>query len=275
MNKQTFKNIGQALILAAKNTLQENVFIRAGSLAYTTIISLIPAIVIVLYALKHFVSNSPEITNVLQTALSKYLLPSTSRATITWVFDAAALVSNNISYMGIAAFIVTLLLLARELEGHILALCKQTCNWYISAAHYLGFIFVSCIYLGVVYGAYLLLSPILSAFPKYIANVDYPFILLGICNIALLRAFSGYYLKWRAALLGTCISALLLCLSWKICSYYFLVSVSYAAYGSLIFIPTFLLWIYIVWCCMLYGAAVAVSYQDLSSPPEKGLIDDI
>ena len=51
--------------------------------------------------------------------------------------------------------------------------------------------------------------------------------------------------------------------SWRGCALYFSHSVSLSAYGALAGIPAFLLWIFVAWCCVLFGVQVAAKAQPL------------
>jgi len=51
--------------------------------------------------------------------------------------------------------------------------------------------------------------------------------------------------------------------SWRGCALYFSHSVSLSAYGALACIPAFLLWVFVAWCCVLFGVQVAAKAQPL------------
>lgn len=253
-----------SLTHGARLTLNENVLIRAGSLAYTSLISLIPAIIVMLYALNLCFDKTPILIMQLEHIFATYLLPSTARAAVATIFEVASQVSGNISLLGLLALLFTILLMARETETHIQALCKTSTKFTTSVMHYFSALISSGLLVGLIYGIMYALSSI-SLIRPYLLMIDIPFLMLIGFYVVVLRIFSGYHLSWKSAIWGSFIAGAGLTLSWKVCNYYFAKSAAYAAYGALIYVPTILLWIYIVWCCILFGAAVAAAYEDLYS----------
>ena len=257
----------RAIVGGVKLTFNENVLIRAGSLAYTSLISSIPALIVLLYTLNTCLQQTPQLVSQLETIFAIYLLPSTSREAVSIVFDIARQVSANISALGLLALVFTLLLMARELETHIQALCKTSSKLVISLIHYIGSILVSGLLLGVIYGVMTILQQIDWIAP-HLLKIDIPFLMLIGFYTVVLRIFSGYHLSWKSSMFGSAVAGIGLILSWKVCNYYFVKSVAYSAYGALIYVPTILLWVYVVWCCILFGASVAASMQALSTEPK-------
>lgn len=238
----------------------EEALIRASSLAFTTLVSIVPLLTVGLRVM-NFYGVSETTRNELETVLAQYLLPSQSRDVVGLVANAAAEVTANVGVLGLLGFGVTLLLMARELEGHVLKICHKKATWWTSLLHYLAFVVL--VPTGVV-PAFLLLHPlavVLDVLPAGWSHINYPFLLVMTVQVLLLRTFSDYVLSWRACTAGAVATGVVAGASWNGCALYFDHSASVTAYGALASIPTFMLWVFIVWSCVLFGVQVAAKTQ--------------
>jgi membrane protein len=83
--------------------------------------------------------------------------------------------------------------------------------------------------------------------------------------VLMLRTFSNHVLSWAACFCGALAGGFAASAAWKGCDLYFSYSASVSAYGALSSIPAFLLWIFVAWSCMLFGAQVAAKTQTAMS----------
>jgi membrane protein len=238
----------------------EEALIRASSLAFTTLISIVPLLTVGLHVMNFYgVSTTTRLE--MEIMLARYLLPTQSGAIVTLVANTASEVTQNVGVLGLLGFCVTLVLMARELEGHVLKICNKKATWWTSALHYLAFVALAPT--GVI-GAFLLLhplAPILEFLPAGLSHVNYPFLLSELVVILILRTFSDYSLSWRACTFGALAVGIVAGAAWKVCALYFALSASVSAYGALSCVPAFMLWVFVAWCCMLFGAQVAAKAQ--------------
>jgi len=263
--------VGGAVALAARVLwraafafLNEEALIRASSLAFTTLFSLIPLLTVGLSIMNFYGVSLGTLTE-LEHVLAQYLLPSQSRHVVTVVANAAEQVTKDVGALGLLGFCGTLILMARELEGHVLKICNKPTNWKTSAMHCAAFVVIAPTG---VFLSYLLLHP-LSSFLRFLpaewSYINYPFLLAELVLIVLMRTFSGYSLSWAACTFGAIAAGVAAGASWEGCSLYFSSSAALHAYGSLAFIPAFMLWTFVTWCCVLFGVQIAAKAQEVLS----------
>lgn len=255
-----FVTAAQVLWNAALAFFSDEALTRAGSLAFTTLLSLIPLTTVALRIMS-FYDVSPETQTQMEMVLAQYLLPSHSRNVVTVFAEYASTITQNVGAVGLLSFCLTLVLMARELEGHVLKICHKNPTWWTSILHYLAFVIL--VPAGVV-SAFLVLHPlaaVIDLLPRPLASLNYPFILAELVVILLLRCFSDYALSWRACTFGALAAGVAAGAAWKGCALYFAYSASVSAYGPLSYILAFLLWLFVAWCCMLFGVQVAAKTQ--------------
>jgi len=238
----------------------EEALIRASSLAFTTLLSIVPLLTVVL-SIMNFYNISYESIVEMENIFAHYLLPSQSRNAVALIANAASDVTNNVGVVGLLGFCFTLVLMARELEGHVLKICQKKPIWWISALHYAAFVILAPIAVILSFLVIHPLSTLLELLPEACSHINYPFILAELVMIIILRAFSDYSLSWKACTIGSIAGGIAAGAAWKGCSLYFSLSASVSAYGTIAFIYAFLIWIFIAWCCMLFGVQVAAKTQ--------------
>lgn len=238
----------------------DDAFMRAGSLSFTTLLSIVPLLTVGL-SIMNFSGVSASTRNDLEAVLAQYLLPSQSRNVMTIVANAASDVTQNVGALGLLSFCVSLIFMARELEGHVLKICHRKSSLGSSLLHYAAFVVLAPT--GVILAFTILhpLAAILDRMPGNCSQVNFPFILTELVVILLLRTFSDYALSWRACICGSVAGGFAAWASWKGCALYFAYSASMSAYGAISFVPAFMLWIFAAWCCVLFGVQVAAKTQ--------------
>lgn len=238
----------------------EEALIRAGSLAFTTLVSIVPLLTFGLRVM-NFYGVSPGTREEMEAVFAQYLLPTQSRDIVPIVAHAASEVTQNVGALGLIGFCLTLVFMAREFEGHVLKICHQKPTWWTSVLHYVAFVALAPT--GVVF-AFLVLHPlaaVLDILPSGWSYLNYPFLLATLIVVVLLRAFSNYVLSWRACTFGALATGVAAGASWKACALYFATSPAVSAYGALSYILVFMLWIFVAWCCMLFGVQVAAKAE--------------
>jgi membrane protein len=245
---------------AAFAFFNEEALIRASSLAFTTLLSIIPLLTVVL-SIMNFYGISYESIAEIETVFAQYLLPSQSRNIVAFIANAASDVTNNVGVVGLLGFCFTLVLMARELEGHVLKICQKKPVWWTSYLHYAAFVVLAPTAVILAFMVLNPLSSILKLLPEGWSHINYPFILAEFVMIVILRAFSDYSLSWKACTIGSIAGGIAAGASWKGCTLYFSLSASVTAYGTVAFIYSFLIWVFVAWCCMLFGVQVAAKTQ--------------
>ena len=249
----------------------EEALIRASSLAFTTIISLVPLLTIAL-RLMNFYGVSEETRMFMEQVLAQYFLPVRTRDIVAMVFNAANAVTQKIGLFGLFSFCFTIVLLARELEGHILKICNKTTSLSNSLLRCLIFLFLAPSGLLVSIVVVKPFMPLVQQMPGMWARFDYPFVLSAALLVWTLRAFSGGCLGWRASVMGAVSAACAAWGAWQGCIIYFNHSAALTAYGALACFPAFLLWVFVAWCCVLFGVQVAAKAQKALDIPTPKLL---
>ena len=240
----------------------EEALIRASSLAFTSVLSLVPLMTVALRVM-NFYGVSEATRDQFEAVLAQYLLPAQSRDVVNLMLQAASQVTQNIGALGLAGFCVTLVLMARELEGHIQKICGAKGSLTTSLLHYAAFLVLAPTGALVAFGLLHPLAALLALLPGDFSAINYPFVLMIVVLFVTLRAFSGYALSWRASAFGSLAAGIAAWGSWRGCALYFSHSVSLSAYGALACVPAFLLWVFVAWCCVLFGVQVAAKAQPL------------
>jgi membrane protein len=248
----------------------EEALIRASSLAFTSVLSLVPLLTVGLRVM-NFYGVSQATRRQFEAMLAQYLLPAQSRDVVNLVLEAASQVTQNIGVLGLLGFCVTLVLLARELEGHIQKICGVKGSWANSLLHYGAFLVLAPTGALLAFGLLHPLTAWMALLSGDLSRVNYPFVLSGAVLLVTLRAFSDYTLSWKASAFGSLAAGIAAWGSWQGCALYFSHSVSLSAYGALACIPAFLLWVFVAWCCVLFGVQVAAKAQPLcdACPPAR------
>ena len=240
----------------------EEALIRASSLAFTSVLALVPLMTVGLRVM-NFYGVSEATRADFEAMLAQYLLPAQSRDVVNLMLQAAAQVTQNVGALGLAGFCVTLVLLARELEGHIQKICGKKGSLTTSLLHYGAFLVLAPTGALIAFGLLHPLAALLALLPGDFSRINYPFVLTCVVLLVTLRAFSGYALSWRASAFGALAAGIAAWGSWQGCALYFSHSMSLSAYGALACIPAFMLWVFVAWCCVLFGVQVAAKAQPL------------
>ncbi len=241
----------------------EEALIRASSLAFTSLVSLVPLMTVGLRVMNFYGVSQATRQELRGPTCSSTCCRRKSRDVVNLTLAAAAQVTQNIGVAGLLGFCVTLILLARELEGHIQKICGVRGSLKNSLLHYGAFLVLAPTIAVLAFGLLHPLAALLALLPGELSRVNYPFVLSGAVLLVTLRAFSDYKLSWKASAFGSLAACIAAWGSWQGCALYFSHSVSLSAYGALACIPAFMLWVFVAWCCVLFGVQVAAKAQPL------------
>lgn len=244
----------------------ERLLLRSAALTYLTIVSLVPLIAVVLYALEAL--QLVDLQGPIRTFLYENLAVGAREsvgAALEQVMDRAGAGAEG--GLGAVFLLVSALLLLRNIERAFDDL------WGIHAprplAHalprYLGLLLAGPVVLG-------LSLAVTAALRAWAELFDLPFEtrLLSLLPVGLTVAglFALYLIapaarvRWKPALLA----ALLAGIAWELAKLLFSLYAAYTLrqdqlYGPLVAIPIFLVWIYVSWMIVLFGARLAFLVQ--------------
>jgi membrane protein len=245
----------------------------AGALSYTTLVSLVPLTAIVLAILSAFPIFDAAREHFLSVML-QYVVPAIGEETAWW-FQYFAGAAARTTAVGVVALVITAILLLATIEEQLHGI------WRVRIPR-------SWVYRVLVYWTVLTLGPLLIgvglSLSGYLDNIArsagfdavtlervtaeglhritlfVPFVLETMAYTMIYALIPNCSVRWREALVGGVVAAVAIELLKLAFGIYIGRIASYqSVYGALAAIPIFLLWMYICWAAILFGAVVAAA----------------
>lgn len=251
---------------------EERLGLTAGSLTFTTLISLVPLLTVMLAVFTAFPMFSS-----FQAALEQYFLKSLIPANIAKPVLASltqfAAKANKLGVLGLVALGVTALALMLTIDRTLNAI------WRVQRPRPLG-------QRVLVYWAALTLGPLLLGgsltLTSYAVSVGQglftkmpgdlaallggaDIVLLGLAVAGLFHYVPNTHVRWRHALLGGAFVSLGFSLAKSLLAWYVKQVPTYSTlYGAFATVPVFLIWVYLGWVIVLLGAILAANTPSLT-----------
>lgn len=247
---------------------EERGFVIAASLSYTSLLALVPLIAISLSILSAFPAFDDVEGRLVTQALS-YVAPHAGAEVLTYL-DRFVSNTSNLTALGIVWLAVTAIMLLSTIEGAFNAI------WRVDAPRPLMMRLIA-------YWTTLTLGPLLLGAGLSLSTVIFaagntswlgvgadvaisgavrvlPFLFAAIGLTILYLALPHRRIEWRHALLGGIIAgAMFEGLKSLFGIYISSVGTFQSVYGSLSALPVFLIWMYLGWAVILFGAAIAAA----------------
>ena len=252
---------------------RDGCFAAAGALSYTTLVSLVPLGVIALGILSVFPNFAPLRQELLEFVFRNFV-PQISEQAAWWFqyFADSAAQATAIGIVGIAA---TGVLLLATVEDQLNALWRVTTPrlWGQRVVAYWTLMTLGPLLVGMslTLSTYLdtaarragldpqAIVQFASGWPHFLARLV-PFILELIACTLLYCLIPNCAVRWRDGAVGAAVGAILIELLKIGFGIYIGAMSSYqTVYGALAAIPIFLLWMYVSWMAVLFGAVVAAN----------------
>ena len=247
---------------------EERGFIIAASLSYTSLLALVPLVAISLSVLSAFPAFDAIQGQLIELALS-YAAPHAGLDVQNYL-DRFVSNTSNLTALGIVWLAVTAIMLLSTIESAFNAI------WRVDSPRPLMMRLIAywtTLTLGpLLLGAGLSLSTVLFAAGNLsVLGIGSDIAFRGFVHVLPFAfaaiAFTVFYLalphrrvEWRHALLGGVIAALLFeGLKALFGVYINRVGTFESVYGSLSALPVFLVWMYLAWAVILFGAAIAAA----------------
>ncbi len=266
-----FKAVREAALFAVRRAREVRLQQVASSLTFTTFLSIVPLFAVALALFAAFPLFA-EFREALQTLIQKTLPAQISTTVLRYITEfaqqATRLTAVGLLLLGLAA-LAMVMTVDRVLND----------IWQVHERRPFGqrmTIYWAIITLGpVLIGASLTASSYLWSLsedavvrmPKLLRNVlDYaPLVLSGIAYSALYVFVPNRLVRWRDALIGGFVAAILA----ELLKVGFAMFISRGSvrsiYGAFAVLPLFLLWVYLSWYALLFGAAIAATLPRLRS----------
>ncbi len=244
--------------LAAKLSYQGQFSYRAAALAFTTLLSLVPMVSICLYVIAKF-PVFPTIHSLTRNYLVTIFLPSSSEEIMAYLTDFAQHAAQLPAFSILFLFL-TSLIMATAIDQSMHHLWQNGVKSK-SLISYLGYALIILlmpvfIELGAIVN-YLIIFVFKFLSVVKIIGFAAPLIINSLILFLLYTLTSSMRVKWRDVFVGGLFAALLLEVAKFVFTFYILQLSNYQAlYGPLAVLPAFLIWIYIFWMIVFYGALI-------------------
>ncbi len=256
--------------------LDDRLFQAAAALAYTTVFALVPLAIVVFGVLSAF-----PVFDRWSDQLSDYVfsnfVPSAARAAEGYLrqFSASA---GQLTAAGFIALVISLLITLNSVE--------ETFNqiWRVGSTRpklTRFLVYWTVLTLGAMLAAAsLAVSARVFALPlfgtqegRWLADLSLtlaPVLIEFVCITLVYRVVPHHTVKWRHAVPGAILAAVLLELvKWGIGAYLGSFQSYQKLYGTVAFVPILLLWIYLCWVAVLLGASLASSMAAFRYQPAE------
>lgn len=273
---QVFKKTKNFFAILRQRISNDRLTTSAASLAYTSILALVPLITVIFSLLSAFPIFN-EASQSLREIVYANLAPAASD-TIQQYLDQFIANTNRMTAFGVIGLIVTSLLLIRSIDSALNFI------WRTKRRR-------SVMYNLTMYWTILTLGPILIgssiAISSYVLSTkwlsDTTISHLSISFLPFLISIIGFWLLYcivpteaipaKESIFGAIIAAILFELGKKAFALYVTSFPTYQLiYGVLSSIPLLLVWVYFSWCIILFGAEFAASLTEFNKQNKNELI---
>jgi membrane protein len=248
----------------------------AGALSYTTLVALVPVTAIAVAVLSAFPVFA-DTRDQLLTDLFKNFVPEVG-AELEWWFRYFAGSAVRTTTIGVLALAVTVVLLLATIEDqlHHIWRVKSPRPWVQRILAYWAILTLGPLLLGVSFSLPGYLDLIarhtglhvnaheLTNGPEAHELLRFlPFVLETLAFTLVYALIPNCAVRWREAFIGALVAAALMeGLKIGFVLYIAYLSTYRAVYGALAAIPIFLLWMYVAWAAVLFGAVVAAALPE-------------
>lgn len=257
-----------------QRVMEDNVFQAAGALAYTTVFALVPLSMVVLGVLSGFPVFA-EWSERLSDYVFSNFVPSAARSMEAWLLQLSGNV-GQLTAAGTVALVISLLITLNGVEATFNRI------WRVSSAR--PRLTRILVYWTVLTLGALLAAASLAVSARFFALSVFDTVpgvlleqhLLRLAPMALeLLVFTAIYkvvphrtVQFRHAAAGALLAVVLFELvRWGIGAYLGLFTGYARIYGTLAFVPVFLIWVFLGWVAVLLGASVAAAISAFRYQP--------
>lgn len=234
--------------------------VEASALAFTTALSIVPMITVFVYLLSHFVIFSEMMDSTKNYVITNFV--PTSSQEIIFYLNKFTLQATKLPLWSILFLFITTIILMIAIDDSMRVIWQKKPKDK-SIFYYLFYpITVLLIPILIIISALInaLLSYVMQYFPDSFILISIVPIIINTILIAILYYVTmSFKINWRSILLGAFIAAIGLSFAKNIFAIYVDQFSNYhIIYGTLATIPVFLIWLYIFWIIILYGALVVM-----------------
>jgi len=251
----------------------DHCLVRASSLAFNTLLALVPLIAFVFSLFTAF-GNMVQIQEQLQRFLLEMFLPAKQEEILAYL-DQFISNTSTLGAVGLLIFAVTSILLLNTINENINAVWGSTSrrNFLSKFTTYTSVIIFGSLLISVSFALTRSIRTIFhigdptSSFILNLAIRVSPFLFIFLTFLLIIEVVPAARISFSSACLGTCIGSLL----WNFTKVIFVKGTNYVVrasimYGSLAAIPIFLFWLYLTWLIILLSLEITFLHQYRKSP---------
>ena len=259
--RQNFKRLRYFLKTVIGNVIADRVFFRATSLAYTSVISLVP-LTMVIYAFGGF----DQLGSRLLESTGKLFLPESNNEMLL-AFNTFTSNARRLGTWGTLLFLFAAIMLFNAMESHLndIFRARPRKGPILRVGMYVASLALISLVLGVGFRS-------ISGMFEVWENVSVPGrqllgLILSILGVMfgmmlIFGLMSAARVKLRSAMLGSFIGSL----SLQAAKYGFTLWTTHSVrqsiiYGSVVFIPLLLIWLSVAWIIILVAAEITYAHQ--------------
>ena len=260
--------VKRALIRIVSAALNDRLLQVAASLAFTTVLAIVPLLAVMLSLMTAFPIFS-DFESALQVFLREQLMPEEFSETVMQYLDEFVSQASRLSTVGGVFLLVTAVLVILSIDDALNDI------WHVKTQRPISqrlLIYWAVLSLGpVILGASIWMSTLVAGqaftlgdstiMPLAAVAAWVPY-LLGASACSLLFAIvPNCRVSWRLAMVGGFTTATLFeAIKWGLGIYFAQIPTYTVIYGAFSVLPAFLLWIYLSWLAVLIGALVAANF---------------
>jgi membrane protein len=262
------KKIIAFILFSYKHFMNNLCLTRAGSLAFTTIISIVPLMVIGLSVISIF-----PISQILESRIQNFIFSNFLVSSATVILNYVELFVNRVHMLSLISLVFVTgtavsIMLSVTASLNAIWRVKKLRHWYHAIFFYSLILFLTPLLITA--------SLLLSFYISYVMHRLWHGHLFADLFIAILPIFISYlgflwiykvmpncYIPWRFANIGALVAAVLFELAKIIFSWYIRAFPTYqAVYGAISALPILLIWIYICWLIFLVGGLISYTVKN-------------
>jgi membrane protein len=244
---------------------EDRLALTAGSLTFTTIISLVPLVTVMLALFSAFPMFA-TLQGSLQSYFLQTLVPDSIARPVMGAITQFSTRASRLGIVGLIALVVSALAMMLTIDRALNAIWRVRKRRRITqrvlvywAAVTLGPLIFAVSLTATSYAVSAsrgLLGDLPRGFGFLIGTVEFVLEALGVA--ALFHYVPNTFVRWRHALFGGLFVAICMAGSKRALTYYFGAVPTYSMiYGAFATLPIFLVWIYLTWVIVLLGAVIA------------------
>ena len=278
--RKSLKKIIWLLFLTLKDFFSNMCFVHSGSLAYVTILSLIPMVVLI-FSIAGIYGLGEVVIEFAEQNIFPYFVPEFHGELSSWLNNnisqdafrnlSTTSVVNLIAIGGLMIAGTAILVISERIFNEIWRVKKGGSYFRKLTGFWIFFTIAPLLIVGNTYiknfiipdGGYMDMMIQQNTFIGFLYNRILPFFITLFVMVMLNLLLPRAKVLFKSALFGGMFSAFL----WEFSKNYFYLYVTRMTtvtsfYGSLAIIPVFMIWMYLTWMIILLGAELAYTFQN-------------